>query len=119
MFTFESLWFSVRARALGSFLSGVVAIIAGNLLGVWLDNKKVALKLRTRGAFFTIMTLQGGWWIWASILVTKFHKEQPTFDWVDAGFGKAFALFLFWVIGFQINYMFLYVRLFCPAFPHG
>ena len=28
------VWFSVRACALGSFLSGVVAVIAGNLLGV-------------------------------------------------------------------------------------
>lgn len=28
------VWFSVRARALGSFLSGIVAVIAGNLLGV-------------------------------------------------------------------------------------
>lgn len=28
------VWFSVRARALGSFLSGIVAVTAGNLLGV-------------------------------------------------------------------------------------
>jgi hypothetical protein len=31
-----SVWFSVRARALGSFLSGIVAVTAGNLLGVFL-----------------------------------------------------------------------------------
>jgi predicted MFS family arabinose efflux permease len=29
-----SVWFSVRARALGSFLGGIVAIIIGNLTGV-------------------------------------------------------------------------------------
>ena len=28
------VWFSVRARALGSFLSGIVAVTAGNVLGV-------------------------------------------------------------------------------------
>lgn len=28
------VWFSVRARALGSFLGGIVAVIGGNLLGV-------------------------------------------------------------------------------------
>ena len=28
------MWFSVRARALGSFLSGIVAVTAGNMLGV-------------------------------------------------------------------------------------
>ena len=28
------VWFSVRARALGSFLSGIVAVVGGNILGV-------------------------------------------------------------------------------------
>lgn len=109
MFTFQSLWFSVRARALGSFLSGIVAMAAGNLLGLFLDRTKIALKVRARTAFAVILTLQGAWWIWATILVTDFHKSKPTYDWSDPGFGKGFALFLFWVAGFQLNYMFLYV----------
>lgn len=108
MFTFQSLWFSVRARALGSFLSGIVAMAAGNLLGLFLDRTKIALKIRARTAFGVILTLQGAWWIWSTILVTDFHKSKPTYDWSDAGFGKGFALFLFWVAGFQLNYMFLY-----------
>ena len=32
-----SVWFSVRSRALGSFLSGIVAAIGGNILGVSLS----------------------------------------------------------------------------------
>ncbi|KAH6676224.1 major facilitator superfamily domain-containing protein, partial [Halenospora varia] len=108
MFTFQSLWFSVRARALGSFLSGIVAIISGNLLGAFLDRTKIKLKTRARGAFLLILTLQGAWWIWATVLVTEFHKSKPTYDWNDGGFGRGFALFLFWVAGFQLNYMFLY-----------
>ncbi len=107
MFTFESLWFSVRARALGSFLSGIVAIAAGNLLGAFLDRKGISLKARARGAFVVILVLQGAWWIWATVLVTDYHKSKPTFDWVDKGFGKGFALFLLWVAGFQLNYLFL------------
>lgn len=109
MFTFQSLWFSVRARALGSFLSGIVAIISGNLLGAFLDRKAISLKARARGAFIAILALQGAWWIWATILVTEFKQTKPTYDWVDPGFGRGFALFLFWVIGFQLNYMYLYV----------
>lgn len=108
MFTFQSLWFSVRARALGSFLSGIVAIISGNLLGAFLDHNKLSLVTRARGAFVVILGLQGAWWIWATVLVTDFHRTNPTFDWVDPGFGKGFALFLFWVAGFQLNYMYLY-----------
>ncbi|KAG4414561.1 hypothetical protein IFR04_012309 [Cadophora malorum] len=107
-FTFQSLWFSVRARALGSFLSGIVAMIGGNVLGAFLDSKKFSLKTRARVAYIAILGLQGVWWIWATILVTDFHKTRPTFDWADKGFGKGFALFLFWVIGFQVNYMYLY-----------
>ena len=107
MFTYQSLWFSVRVRALGSFVSGLVAMAAGNILGNFLDSKKISLRNRSRGAFLTVLGLQGGWWIWATILVTEFHKTRPTYDWVDPGFGKGFMLFVFWIVGFQLNYIFL------------
>ena len=109
MFTFESLWFSVRARALGSFLSGIIAMISGNLLGAFLDRSRIALKSRARGAFLVILGLQGAWWIWATVLVHEFHVSRPTYDWSSDGFGRGFALFLFWVAGFQLNYMYLSV----------
>jgi MFS family permease len=107
-FTYLSLYFSVRARALGSFVSGVAAVICGNLVGFWLDRTKIPIKTRTRVAFFGIMTLQLGWWIWATVLVTKFRHTQPTYDWDSEGIGHAFSLFVFWVIGFQLEYLFLY-----------
>ncbi|KAJ5646118.1 hypothetical protein N7490_002490 [Penicillium lividum] len=108
MFSYEDLWFTVRSRALGSFLSGVVALVAGNLLGAFLDNKSISLKTRTRSAFFFVVGWQGICWIWATVNTTEFHKTNPVYDWVDPGFGKAFALFLFWVAGFQLNYMYLF-----------
>ncbi|KAK5125905.1 hypothetical protein LTR08_005027 [Meristemomyces frigidus] len=107
-FTFQGLWFTVRARALGSFLSGIVAMIAGNALGAFLDNKRFAARLRSRLSFAIILTLQGAWWIWGTIIVTEYRQTQPTYDWVDVGFGKGFAWFLFMVTGFQINYLYLY-----------
>jgi MFS family permease len=108
-FTYNSMWFSVRSRALGSFVSGIMAIVAGNLLGAFLDSK-LALKLRSRAGFALILALQGAWWLWGTIIVTDFHSREtsPTFDWEDAGFGRGFPLYLFWVVGFQLNYMFLY-----------
>jgi hypothetical protein len=107
MFSYEGLWFSVRARALGSFLSGVIALIIGNLLGAFLDTKRISLKARTRYAFFFVVAWQGMCWTWASVVTTEFNKTSPVFDWTDPGFGKAFVLFLFWVAGFQLNYMYL------------
>ncbi|KIW44183.1 uncharacterized protein PV06_05213 [Exophiala oligosperma] len=110
MFTFSALWFSVRARALGSFLSGIVAVIGGNLLGLFLDRTRIALKTRARGSFFFLSTLQLGLWIWSTVLVTRFRRTKPTYDWSDGtnGFASPFALFLFLVIGFQVNYLYLY-----------
>ncbi|KAI0849146.1 major facilitator superfamily domain-containing protein [Daldinia vernicosa] len=107
-YTYNALWFSVRARALGSFLSGIVAVICGNLLGLWLDQHQISLKTRSRRAFAVIMTLQGAWWLWLTINVTEYHRTQPTFDWNDPGFGRAFGVFVFLVSGFQLNYNFSY-----------
>ncbi|KIW32200.1 uncharacterized protein PV07_03759 [Cladophialophora immunda] len=107
-FTYLSLWFSVRARALGSFVSGIIAVTCGNVLGHYLDRTKLSVKLRSRSAFFTIVVLQGGWWIWATVLVTKFRHTRPSYDWTSSGFGHAFVPFLFLTTGFQLNYLFCY-----------
>ncbi|KIW62385.1 hypothetical protein PV04_10565 [Phialophora macrospora] len=107
-FTYLSLWFTVRARALGSFLSGIIAVTCGNILGQHLDRTKTSMKFRSRSAFLTIVVLQGGWWIWATVLVTKFRHTRPSYDWTSSGFGHAFAPFLFLTAGFQLNYLFCY-----------
>ncbi|KAL9947130.1 hypothetical protein ACHAPS_000107 [Verticillium nonalfalfae] len=107
-FTYIALWFSVRARALGSFLSGIVAVISGNLLGHWLDRTKIPLKTRSRGAFWFIVITQGAWWTWATVMATRFRESRPTYDWSSPGFGAAFGVYIFLTIGFQINYLFLY-----------
>ncbi|CAG7559762.1 unnamed protein product [Fusarium equiseti] len=107
-FTYIALWFSVRARALGSFISGIVAVIVSNLLGVWLDQGQITLKKRARWAYAVIMTLQGGWWIWLTVNVTKFNREGALYDWSDPGFGAAFGVFVFLVTGFQLNYNFAF-----------
>jgi hypothetical protein len=89
-------------------LSGIVALIGGNILGAFLDNNKLSKRLRSRWAFIVILTLQGAWWLWGTVLVTQYRKTRPTYDWSDAGFGSGFAWFLLQVIGFQLNYMYLY-----------
>lgn len=102
------MWFSVRSRALGSFLSGIVAVICGNLLGAYLDRASISLRFRARSTFWSIAVLQGAWWLWATILATEFRSTQPTYDWSSPGFGRGFAVFVFLTVGFQLNYLFLY-----------
>lgn len=96
-FSFQGLWFTVRARALASFLSGVVAMFAGNVLGAFLDRKKWSERVRGRWGFLTLVTLQGAWWIYGVVIVTQFRQTRPTFDWTSPGFGKGFAWFLLMV----------------------
>ncbi|KAK5705124.1 hypothetical protein LTR97_002239 [Elasticomyces elasticus] len=105
-FTFQGLWFTIRARALASFLSGIVAMIAGNLLGLLLDSQKLSARMRSRSSFIIILGLQGAWWVWGCIIVTEYRRTQPLYDWIDMGFGRGFAWFLF--MQFQMNYMYLY-----------
>jgi len=107
-FTYLDLWFTVRARALGSFLSGIVAVICGNILGHYLDRASISLRVRSRSSFAVIVTLQGAWWLWTTILVTKFRHTQPTYDWASSGFGHAFAPYVLLCAGFQMNYLFCY-----------
>ena len=104
----NAVWFSVRARALGSFLSGIIAVVCGNLLGTYLDRTSIALRTRARSSFFVIAILQGAWWLWITVLVTQFRNSRPTYDWTSEGFGRAFAVFIFLTVGFQLNYLFLY-----------
>lgn len=105
-FTYNALWFSVRARALSSFLSGIVAVICGLILGYWLDQNHISLVKRSRWAFGVIITAQGAWFLWLTVNVTEFNKTSPVYDWSDPGFGKAFGVFVFLVAGFQLNYNF-------------
>lgn len=106
-FTFQGLWFTVRARALASFISGIAAMLGGNILGAFIDRQKWSERARGRWSFLILATLQGAWWMWGTIIVTQFHQTQPIYDWTTPGFGKGFAWFFFMVMSFQMNYMYL------------
>ncbi|KAL8792050.1 MAG: hypothetical protein Q9195_005391 [Heterodermia aff. obscurata] len=86
----------------------LVALFLNKPEKAWIDRTKVSLKTRARSSFWLIVSFQGGWWTWATVLVTKFHHAPRTYDWSSYGFGHAFAVYIFLTIGFQINYLFLY-----------
>ncbi|GAA5875205.1 hypothetical protein JCM8547_005550 [Rhodosporidiobolus lusitaniae] len=106
--TFLTLHYSVRARALGSFLSAVCCITSGQLFGLLIDSTRLNLKKRARYSFVLVLGLQGAWWIWSVVIDNEFRKSSTIYDWSDAGFGKGFASYLSIAVGFQLNYMYLY-----------
>nr|UJH94492.1 MFS.6 [Starmerella bombicola] len=110
MFTYLDYYFSVRARALGSFLSAVCAMISGEILGIFLDTKRFTNKQKARWGYVVIMAIQGGVWIYSTIIQQDYQNRstRPTFDWASPGFGRGFALYIFFVLAFQVQYLFLY-----------
>ena len=88
------VWFTVRSRALGSFVSGLAAALAGNLMGRLLDNEKWSLRFRARASFFITATLQGALLAWNVGNSYHYIRTKPSYDWVDAGFGNGFAVFV-------------------------
>ena len=45
------------------------------------------------------------------MIVSRYHVTQPSYDWVDPEFGQGFGVYVLLTVGFQINYLFLYVYL--------
>ncbi|KAL1688139.1 major facilitator superfamily domain-containing protein [Schizophyllum commune] len=108
MFTYISLWFTVRSRALGSFVSGHAAAVAGNLMGRLLDNDCWSHRFCARTSFFMTVTLQGVLLAWNIANSWFYIRSSPHYDWSDAGFGNGFAVFVLEVANFQICYMALF-----------
>jgi len=106
--TYIAEYFSVRARALGSFLSAICCMLSGYIEGILLDTKFWDNKTKKRSVYTGLAVIQGGIWVWSTINQQKYTQEKPTFDWSSPGFGRAFALYLFMAIGFQINYLFAF-----------
>ena len=63
MNTYMASYFSVRARALGSFVSSIVCMISGYIEGTILDLKFLDNKTKKRGVFVGLAILQGGTWV--------------------------------------------------------
>ncbi|KAE8154327.1 major facilitator superfamily domain-containing protein [Aspergillus avenaceus] len=95
--TYLATYFTVRARALGSFLSAVVGILstwlAGSLVDLpWLSNRHARAVL----TYVLIAALNTATWIWAVIIQNEYRSTNPVLDWGDQGaFGRGFGLYMF------------------------
>lgn len=109
--TYNVTYFTVRSRALGSFLSAVVAMISNYILGFFLDWQRPSINTRGKAAYFSVYTLVGATWIAAIVAMNWLHRHPPTaaFDWsVQGPFSGHFALYLFLQISFNVQYEYCY-----------
>ncbi|KAL9938388.1 hypothetical protein V8E36_003011 [Tilletia maclaganii] len=106
--TYAEKYFSVRARALGSFLAAICAQLANFILGFLLDWQKPTVNRRARVAFITLYAFAGGMWIFAVRLMNEYHATRPLLDWTDADFSRGFALYIMLQILFNTLYELTY-----------
>ncbi|GAA5990348.1 hypothetical protein JCM5350_006888 [Sporobolomyces pararoseus] len=108
--TYLASYFSVRARALSSLVTAFAAQGIFYLLGFFLDWQKFTLRSRaTYSGLFIFAWLTAGW-IWLFINQVEFEKTtpKPSFDWLDAGWGKAWFAWLMWNLPSQLLYNWLF-----------
>ena len=71
-----TLYYSVRARALASFLSAICGVVMTTLLGFFLDNQRIALVTRVRVGGATVFTLSLGMLVWALVIQHEFEAKN-------------------------------------------
>ncbi|GAA5895603.1 hypothetical protein JCM8208_005278 [Rhodotorula glutinis] len=90
-----TLYYSVRARALASFLSAICGVVMTTLLGFFLDNQRIALVTRVRVGGAAVFTLFLGMLVWALVIQHEFEAKNPgKLDWTSAGFGRGFGMYV-------------------------
>ncbi|POY74903.1 hypothetical protein BMF94_1879 [Rhodotorula taiwanensis] len=92
-----TLYYSVRARALASFLAAITGVIATTGLGFFLDSQRLSIAARARIGAAVVMTLFSGVLVWAIVVQHSFTAKNPgKLDWTDTtgNFGKGFGLYI-------------------------
>lgn len=95
--TYLAAYFTVRSRALGSFMSAVVGTMATWLGGTLVD-LPWAKKRQTRAivTYAIIAALNSATWIWAVIIQNEYRHTKPVLDFKkQSTFGRGFGLYLF------------------------
>ncbi|KAK4450147.1 major facilitator superfamily domain-containing protein [Podospora aff. communis PSN243] len=94
--SFLTIYFSVRARALASFLSAITGTIACGLFGLFLDSQKLTVKTRIRSGFLLSCGLFTLMWIWVMYIQHEYEfvTKPKGLDWTTPGFGRGFGMYI-------------------------
>ncbi|OQU97074.1 hypothetical protein CLAIMM_03075 isoform 2 [Cladophialophora immunda] len=95
--TYLATYFTVRSRALGSFMSAAVGTLATWLCGTLVDLPWTKdRKTRAIVTYVLIALLNSATWIWAVIIQNEYRHTDPTLDWGNQNtFGRGFGLYMF------------------------
>lgn len=95
--TYLATYFTVRSRALGSFMQAIVGSLAtwlgGSLVDLpWAKSRKV----RAISTYALIVAINSATWIWAVIIQNRYRHTRPVLDWANQStFSVGFGLYMF------------------------
>lgn len=93
---FNYAYFTVRARALNSFLFYVLGLLSALGMGQLLDSARWERKLRAKIGFFIVVTFTGTSWVLGQAVQVYYSKKDPTIDWNDRSYGLGAFVFCLW-----------------------
>jgi len=89
-------YFTVRARALNSFLFDVNRLIGALLIGQLFDSTRWQRKSQAKIRIFIMTTLTGTSWILGQIVQVHYNKPFPTLDWAEEKYGLGAFVTCIW-----------------------
>lgn len=93
---FNYAYFTVRARALNSFLFYVLGLLSALGMGQLLDSTRWKRKTRAKIGFAIVTVMTGASWILGQAVQVHYDKVKPTIDWNDHSYGLGAFVFCLW-----------------------
>jgi hypothetical protein len=94
--TYLGTYFSVRARALSSFVSPFFCIVGCFGLGFILDMKRLSQRRRAQIGLVLVVVLNLGVYIWSIVMQARFNSHNPgRIDWEDDLYATSFLPYFF------------------------
>jgi hypothetical protein len=104
-------YFTVRSRALASFLTAVVGATANVTTGIILDLKYFSRETRSKLVYLFVLTFVTAAWTWCAVIQTKLSRmaEPPAFD-LGGGhfFNSAFTVYMFFKFFYEVLQTYIY-----------
>ncbi|EFX04873.1 duf895 domain protein membrane protein [Grosmannia clavigera kw1407] len=104
-------YFTVRARALASFLTAVVGLTANISTGLFLDWKRMSRKSRSRIAYIVVLLFVTASWAWNAAMQVEIFAlpETPTLDFGHGRlFNSSFAVYIFFRFFYEALQTYIY-----------
>ncbi|CAG8926096.1 unnamed protein product [Penicillium salamii] len=104
-------YFTVRSRALASFLTAVVGALANIITGLILDVKSISRENRSKGVYIFVLIFVTAAWTWNAIVETKLSRmaDPPTFDLGDGPFfNSAFTVYMVFKFFYEVLQTYIY-----------